>query len=549
MLMRITAAAVLAVLAPASLHAAELEATSAIDAVTVYPDGATVARIVNMDLAKGDTTIVMRDFPPSLDPSSLRVEGEGTARVTVGAVDAQVPRPERPATHPELEKRLESLKDQRAILEDTIAAATTRKRFVERFATSVPLGMGEKGEARPLTEWRSAFAAVAEEMAAADVTLRDARLKQRDLDREIARVEGQLKANPARKMEVRIEVAAEDAGRAVFRVSYSVRGARWRPLYDARLDTGGRTRKPVLELVRRAEIMQNTGEDWTEVALAVSTLRTGKGGSAPRLQPLIVRYPAHVTASRMMRDEAAKAAAPAAAPPPASAGGLAEPRAAREREAVMETGGFQALFRIPGRVSVAASQGAKALRIATATVEPELMVLSAPALDDAAYLEAGFKQAEDAPLLPGAVAIYRDGVFVGRGLMPLAPKDEDVRLGFGVDEKFKVTRVALRRNQGSSGIISSSKTDEREYKITVRNGHEQPVKVRIEDQFPVSEISDVQIDILPSTTPPTHRDADDRRGVAAWEFDAKPGETREIKLGWRVRWPADKAVVYTPRSP
>ncbi len=46
------------------------------------------------------------------------------------------------------------------------------------------------------------------------------------------------------------------AGAATFRVTYTVRGARWAPLYDARLDTGGEDRKPSLELVRRAEIVQ-----------------------------------------------------------------------------------------------------------------------------------------------------------------------------------------------------------------------------------------------------------------------------------------------------
>ncbi len=63
------------------------------------------------------------------------------------------------------------------------------------------------------------------------------------------------------------------------------------PLYDARLDTGAKDRKASLELVRRAEIVQRTGEDWANVALAVSTVRTARGGSAPNLNTVIVRYP------------------------------------------------------------------------------------------------------------------------------------------------------------------------------------------------------------------------------------------------------------------
>ena len=76
---------------------------------------------------------------------------------------------------------------ERAALDGEIAAAAARRKFAERFAETSPAGLGEKGEARPLSEWRAAFAAVAEEIATADNTIRDARIKQRDLDREIAR--------------------------------------------------------------------------------------------------------------------------------------------------------------------------------------------------------------------------------------------------------------------------------------------------------------------------------------------------------------------------
>ena len=82
------------------------------------------------------------------------------------------------------------------------------------------------------------------------------------------------------------------------------------------------------------------------------------------------------------------------------------------------------MFKIPGRVSLGASEGAKSLRVSTATIAPDLAVRAAPVKDPTAFLEASFKQNEDAPLLPGRVAIYRDGVFVGRGQMAAAGKDE-----------------------------------------------------------------------------------------------------------------------------
>jgi len=551
--MRFSSATLCVIFALATPAAAQTEVTSAIESVTVYPDGATVTRRIRVDLPQGDSVLRAVDFPPALDPASLRAEGEARARLTIGGIDARPPRAERPPADPALDDRILSLRDDRDRLDGKIAAATARRKFAERFSEQAPAGIGDKGEARPLGEWRAAFAAVEDEIMAADTTIREARIMQRNVDRELARLDAQRAANPPRKMEVRIDVNSDAATGATLRVSYTVRGARWSPIYDARLDTGGR--KPSIDLVRRAEIVQATGEDWNDVQLAVSTARTAKGGSAPELRPLIVRYPAPP------RPLAEGARAPTSAlPAPPAAPQLMQRRraeedfakrsddnvAAEEQEAAADTGGFQAVYRIPGRVSVAGSEGAKSFRMSSAVIVPDLLVRAAPALDATAFLEANFKHAEDAPLLPGRIAIYRDGIYVGRGQMAMTAKDEEVRLGFGADDHIKIVRSTVRQVEGSAGIINSVKTERREYKTSIRNGHDAPIRVVIEDQAPVSEIDDVKVELLPVTTPPTEKDVRNRRGVMAWSLEVAPGEAKEIRIAWRVRWPADKAVVFVP---
>src|SRR4030095_8921718 len=132
---------------------------------------------------------VLKDLPLTLDPSSLRVEGEAGAKLTIGAIDARQPSAAPPVNLPELDKRIEALKDQRADLQGAMNAAAERRKFAARFAEASPVGICEKGEARPIAEWRAAFAAVGEEVASADTAIRDAERKQRELDREIARLE------------------------------------------------------------------------------------------------------------------------------------------------------------------------------------------------------------------------------------------------------------------------------------------------------------------------------------------------------------------------
>ena len=542
-----TTSLVLLAFATAPLKAADLDAASAIDTVTVYPDGASVTRVITLDLPSGDNTLVARDFPLTLDPSSLRVEGEAGTKLTIGAIDARPPRQVTPVNLPEIDKRIEALKDQRADLDGTISAAEARRKFAEHFAEASPAGLGEKGEARPLDEWRAAFAAVSDEVAKADTAIRDAQRKQRDIDREIARLEQDRNTKPPSKLEVRIDLAALASTKATLRVTYSVKKARWTPLYDARLDTGTRDRKPSIELVRRAEITQSTGEDWSNVTLGVSTVRTARGGAAPDLNSLIVQYP-QVPRPQMLGGVADARRSMALAPAPASEAvdNLAKKEKSDEQQAVAEVGTFQASFRIPGRVSVGANEGAKSLRIASTTITPDLVIRSAPVIDPTAFLEASFLQNEDAPLLPGRVSIYRDGMFVGRGKMASAGKDETVRLGFGADDKIRIERAVLKRNEGSAGLIVTSKTDERAFRTTVRNGHDFAIKIAVEDQLPVSENEEIAVEMLPSTTPPTTTNVHDKRGVLEWAFEAKPGEFKEINFAWRLRWPKDKGVVMVP---
>ncbi|MDN3274969.1 mucoidy inhibitor MuiA family protein [Frankia sp. RB7] len=529
--------------------AADVDATSAIDTVTVYPDGATVTRVIAIDLASGDSTLVAKDFPLSLDPSSLRVEGEAGAKLTIGTIDARPPRAAAPVNLPELDKRIEALKDERADLQGAIDAAAARRKFAQRFAEASPAGLGDKGEARPITEWRAAFTAVAEEVAAAEAAIRDAARKQREIDRQIAQLEADRSAKPPSKLEVRIDVASAAATKAMLRVTYTVRNARWLPLYDARLDTGAKDRKPQLELVRRAEVTQSTGEDWSNVTLGVSTVRIARGGSAPELGSLVAQYPQppKPMALGAAQEQARSAPVTRQVQSPAMAKVADALERVDEQQAVAEIGDFQATFKIPGRVSLGAAEGAKSLRIASMSVPADLAVRAAPVQDPTAFLEASFKQTDDTNLLPGKVAIYRDGVFVGRGKLSASAKDDIVRLGFGADDQVKVERAVLKRNEGSAGLlVTTSKTDERAFKTTVRNGHDFPIHVAIEDQLPVSENDEIVVEMLPATTPPTAKDIRDKRGVLEWSFDAKPGEVKDINFAWRVRWPKDKSVVIAP---
>src|SRR5258708_2381326 len=87
--------------ATAPVWATDLDASSAIDAVTVYPEGARVTLLITVDLTAGDPTLVAKVSPLGLDASSLGVGGEAATKMVIGAIAAGPPRAAPPVNLPE----------------------------------------------------------------------------------------------------------------------------------------------------------------------------------------------------------------------------------------------------------------------------------------------------------------------------------------------------------------------------------------------------------------------------------------------------------------
>ncbi|HJU31198.1 MAG TPA: DUF4139 domain-containing protein, partial [Hyphomicrobiaceae bacterium] len=170
-------------------------------------------------------------------------------------------------------------------------------------------------------------------------------------------------------------------------------------------------------------------------------------------------------------------------------------------------------------------------------------VRTVPKRDQRAFLYAKVRMARGTPVLPGQVSIFRDGTFVGTGHLPLLSPGEEHELGFGVDDAVRVRHAIAEEKRAESGIITSSKTDTRSYRITIKNLHERPIPVSVIDQIPVSQNGDIKIELLGKTAP-SRRDMEDRRGLLAFDMELKPDEERIVDFGYRVTWPAAKRVTY-----
>lgn len=533
--------------------AAEIEAASRVDTVTVYPDGASVTRIAIVELPTGASTIVLKGLPATIDPASLRVAGKATGALSIGAVETRAaPGNPRPVIDAALETKIKALREKRDIAAARMEAAERTRTMIRRYAEASPEKLSPDGKAMDATNWPAAWAAINEQLTKVNEDIRVLTAQLRDVDGEIAALE-RARPQPPRPgapvLDVTIALEAGAASKAELAVTYRVAGASWRPLYDARLDTGGKGKKASLELVRRAAVTQRTGEAWNDVTLIVSTVRVARGTGAPELltSRVLLRPPPQPMGGAG-RDRMAPTSGmpPQAAPAPADAPKLADkPEVeAREQQAQVQGGAFQASFGVPSRVSIPEDGAAKTFRISSATIEPQLLIRTVPVLNPTAYLQASFINNEEAPLLPGPVNIHRDGTFVGQSALPLVAQGDKVDLSFGADDQVKVTRVPVARRQAEPGFLGSSRTDTVEFKTLVKNLHDFPIKITVVDRIPITEVNTITVEMLDTTTKPTEPTVDDRRGVMAWTYDYAAGEQKEIRLGYRVKWPSDREVIY-----
>lgn len=538
--------------------AADITALSRIDKVTVFPQGAEVTRIAEARIAQGEHTLIFEGLPAELAPETLRIEGAGDARIEIGSVDSRIVYQSAGNLDQErrrIEKDIEALSDERSSLDQAVANAEYQKGLMQQLAAATLTQKPKEGETRILDAQglSSVLDLVGAKLASLGKTVLDARTRQREIDRLIGDLNQKLASlapSDDQRMRVAVHLTAPAETEGTFRLSYRVHSAGWQPIYDARLGEIGKDGKARIELVRRADVTQSTAESWDNVALTLSTARPLGATSAPDLNPMaingFIEGRAENYTSRGVGNVGEEPALLARKSVDRLGGGnfidYNEPQQAvvpelLQKQASVEIAGFQALYGITDRVSVDNTGTAKKVRIATDEIEAKLSALAAPKLDPNAYLTAAFTLSGETPLLPGPVMLYRDGVFMGQGALPMLSPGEETKLGFGADDLIKVKRIEVKRRTAEEGLISTSNVDERAFDITVKSLHQASIPVTILDQMPYSTDQKITVDTLSGMTPATVKDFERRRGVLAWNFDLASQDVKVIKHGYKISWP------------
>jgi uncharacterized protein (TIGR02231 family) len=544
--------------------AEDIKAVSHIDAVTVYPQGADVVRLVDVKLNKGDHTLFLDDIAGDFDAQSIRVEGVGDASLEITSVDSKVVTltsmddSEIEAKRKTFIEQIQVLNDESSALDQTAADANAQHKFwltlLDKLlqpatkTTTTTTNTTETEKTIDAMQISTNVDLINTRLAGISKIIHDVDLRKRMIEKLVFDLnvkEQELAPEQKSHTQVAVHVSAAAQLTGAVKVSYRISGAGWQPFYDAKLAIPAKGEKAKLEIIRRAEVMQNTGEVWDNVAMTLSTARPTGSTAAPDLGEDPIQVAMAEALGRV--DTPPVAAAPMVADDKAKdeAGStfLAQNAlkkvdvVAIQRQAVIQMAGFNANYVIQGRVSVDNTGTGKKVRIATDQFDAALQAITVPRLDPNAYLTAAFTMKGDAPYLPGVVNLFRDGMFMGQGSLPQLSAGEDTKLGFGADDLIKVKRAEVKRNSGTQGIITSSNVQELAWDMSVTNLHDVTIPVTVIDRKPFSTQSEITVETLGGMTEPSVTDLDKKRGVLAWNFDLEPKAKKDIKTGYKVTAP------------
>ena len=604
---------------------------TSVEKVTLFIDGAQVTRTEQVDIPAGNSTLVFTGLSPYLDDKSMQVAAKG--RFTVTAVNRlfnHTDSLERSARQQALEQELANIRQQQKKQQ-----AAREVIDAESDLLKVNCSVGNRNAATPLAaikELNEYYASRMEELKRRTLEL-EGQLKtlserEQQVLADLTQLGGRQTA-PMSEVEVRIESPA--ACKGVFTLTYYVRNAGWFPSYDIR--SGGLS-EPV-EISYKANIFQNTREEWKNVALTLSSSNPTTGSIAPQLktwwldygmapprynpsltsntvsgtvfdeqrEPLIGasvlvpgttvgtstdvqgRYSVTVpngasslqfnyigyksqtraiagnTMNVVMQEDNAQldevvvtgyGSAPSAALTGRVAGVQARNKAATrtvemefadfaEESDVMEVGQTQTQlgyeFEIRQPYTIPSDGKSVAAEIGRYRLPAVYTYRSTPKIDKDAFLVAETTDWAKLNLLEGEANVYFENTFVGKSILSPREAGDTLCFSMGRDRGIRIERTK-ESDYSARRAVGSNQTQTMGWKLTVRNTRTEPVVLMLTDQLPVSRNSSITVteEELSGGT------LDKETGTVTWRLELKPGEQRELKLRYAVKYPKGRSL-------
>lgn len=517
----------------ASPAAQTVRVTSAPVAVTVYGDRAAVTRTGEVSLSSGQYLLTFPDLPAAMLDQSVRVFGEAAGakildvKVQTSFLD----------TIPEeklalLQQKMDNLQATMSEINDRLAVLGSERTYILAIKAQPDEGSGKDARSTrtSVDEWQKGLAFIDASLTKILGDERKATKEKSETQAKIDALQRQMNqispgSRRSRKsVDVIVQVSKEGSVR--LSLQYVVFGAGWQPGYELRFDTETHE----LALAYRATIRQNTGEEWNNIDLTLSTARPDVSGEKPELFPwyLSMREMPHPFQKAAGLQPASRQAVVVEGQEE-SAMKAVEPQTAQ-----VETRELSALFHVVNKASIPSDNTPQQVPIASETLHSEYFYAAAPKLSPFVYLSAAVKNTTEMQFLEGGANVFSGADFVATTRMTNVAPGDSFRVSLGADPAVKIERKLLNRFTEYTGTFTKNVRVTYEFSYSLENTRKTPETVSVEDNIPVSQNEKIHVEQLD----PAEKDLPhDDHGMIVWHVHLNPGEKKSWRLKFAVEYP------------
>ena len=521
----------IALFSVATAQETKKQVDSKIDNVTVFLSGAQVLRDATVTIPKGTSDLVFHDVSTSVNPQSIQVTTNFD--ITVLAVNHQINYIEEPSKREEITKLDTQLKALKEKLNYEMAMLQVFQQEENMLIKNQ--GIGGANVVLKAVDLKEAIDFQRTRMT--EVKNKQLEINQRitGYNQDITRIQQQLNElnaqNTKASGEIVVTVMAKEAGVAKLGLSYVVNNASWYPTYDLRVTD---ISKPMF-LKYKANVIQGSGEDWSNVKLTLSSGNPKENGTKPTLyvwnlgasnnldEVVVVGYG---TKQKEERIEGMLKKLPGLEIDKSRSAPASIPN-------VMVNEGQTAFqFEIEQPYSIPSDNKQHTVDVQENTINADYEYFCIPKKDKDVFLTARITNWEELNLLTGEANLYYEGTYLGKAILDTRSTKDTLEISLGRDKNIVVNRTKLKefsRNQ----ILGSSKTDERNWEISIRNKKQQPINITIEDQFPTSTNKDIVVD----RGNYKEGSLDETTNMITWRLKIDPSKEKKIGFNYSVKSP------------
>jgi uncharacterized protein (TIGR02231 family) len=497
-------------------------AASRVTAVTVYPNSALVTREVDVADGAGLVELTVTPLPPTAVNSSLYAEGGEGIRVLTTRFRSRAVLEDTRDDVRKLQEESKQLQLAREKLEAEIKAVQENAMTLTKMegfmgvttVQSVEKGALNSDSAIALSKHvRETRLETARELIGMKHQVQD---NQEKADFVLRRLNELASGTARTERDAVIVVEKAKAAAGKVRLHYLVDAASWHPQYKVR---AGQTAKDAVQLEYLAAVVQQTGEDWSGVNLALSTAQPALNAAPPELQslqvaavpkanaPAAVRQTDTTELEEQVKSLRAKAQKNFNEKKQSSGIGLVNTAAALDQswelfnpDAAIKRGcslaaqeGPTVTYHLAARMTVSSRHDEQVLEVARIDMQPDYYYKAVPVLSTQVYRQAELVNKSEYVLLPGEATMYVGGDFVGQMSLPLVAVGEQFTAGFGVDPQLQVQRQMIDKSRTTQGANQALRY---EYRILVNSFKTDSVKLQVWDRLPRAENEAVGVSLL-----------------------------------------------------